>query len=66
MISYISKTFFSPFENLHPYIYDGDKEYNALYNKGFHFVKVKRIKNIPKRAPLKLPNDINYIFKNIH
>jgi hypothetical protein len=46
--------------------YDNDNAYNILYNKGFNFVKVKRIKNIPIRPQLKLPDDINYIFKNIH
>ena len=46
--------------------FDEDKEYNILYKKGFHFVKVKRIKNIPVRKPLNLPDKINYIFQNIH
>ena len=46
--------------------FDDDKDYNILYKKGFHFVKVKRIKNIPTRPPLNLPDKINYIIKNIH
>jgi len=45
--------------------YNGDKEYNTLYNKGFHFVKVKRMNNIIKCPPLKLNDDILYIYKCI-
>lgn len=45
--------------------YDDDVAYCSVYTKGFNFVKVKRIKNIPKRGQLKLPDNINYIFKNI-
>ena len=46
--------------------YDNDTYYNTLYKKGFFFVKVKRIKNIPKRPKLSLPDKINYLFENIH